>query len=218
MQSPSAPSSHARYPLAHTKRVVFLKNILSGEHVSAGDYSYYDDPATPENFQENNILYHYDFIGDRLDIGKFCALATGTRFIMNGANHRMDGPSTFPFPIFGAGWAEHMDLLSDLPHKGDTLVGNDVWFGYNSLIMPGVTIGHGAIIAAGSVVTTNIPPYAIVGGNPARIVKFRYPDKTIERLLACGWWHWPLARITENIRAIMAGDITELETANSQSG
>lgn len=208
-----APNSDVRFPLPNTDRVVFLKPILNGDNISAGDYSYYDDPDTPESFQKNNVLYHYDFVGDRLDIGKFCALGTGTKFIMNGANHRMDGPSTFPFPIFGGAWAEHMTLLGDLPSHGDTHIGNDVWFGYKSLIMPGVTIGHGAIVASGSVVTKDIPPYAVVGGSPAQIIRYRFETDKIEQLLELAWWDWPIEKITENINILMAGDVSKLAKA-----
>lgn len=206
----NAPSSESRFPLPNTKRVVFLKSIVSGDNISAGDYSYYDSPEKPEAFQETNVLYHYDFVGDRLDIGKFCALGTGTTFIMNGANHRMDGPSTFPFPIFGGAWAEHMPLLGNLPSQGDTKVGHDVWFGYKSLIMPGVTIGHGAIIASGSVVTKDVPPYAVVGGNPAQVIRYRFPEDVITRLLEISWWDWPMEKITENVSTLMAGDVKTL--------
>jgi len=207
----SFPSPDTKYPLAHTERVVFLKPNVMGDNIQIGDYSYYDDPHEPENFQENNVLYHYDFVGDTLCIGKFCALGTGTKFIMNGANHRMDGPSTFPFPIFGGNWAGHIELLSNLPMKGDSIVGNDVWFGYNSLIMPGVTIGDGAIIASGSVVTDDVPAYTVVGGNPATVIKKRFDDETIERLLAVKWWHWPVEIISKNIALIMAGTVIDLE-------
>lgn len=214
MAKSKAPAPNQRYPLEHTERVVFLKPFMTGNNISVGDYTYYDAPQEPEKFQENNVLYHYDFVGDKLNIGKFCALGTGTKFIMNGANHRMDGPSTFPFPIFGESWAEHMGLLSDLPTKGDTTVGHDVWFGFESLIMPGVTIGHGSIIASRSVVTEDVPPYTIVGGNPAKPVKKRFDDETIERLLAVAWWDWPVDKITRNIRAIMSGAVSELESAS----
>lgn len=190
-----------------------MKEVVSGNNIKVGDFTYYDDPEAPEAFQEKNVLYHFDFVGDRLDIGKFCALAAGTRFIMNGANHRLDGPSTFPFPIFGGAWAEHADLIAGLPSKGDTQVGNDVWFGFGATIMPGITIGHGSIIASKSVVTKNVPPYAIVAGNPARIVDMRFDDGTIERLLAVAWWDWPVEKVTANIRDIMAGDVAALETA-----
>lgn len=207
------PDPNQQHPLAHANRVVFLKNVVRGDNIEVGDYSYYDDPNSPEAFQQKNILYHYDFVGDRLIIGRFCALATDTKFIMNGANHRMDGPSTFPFPIFGASWADHMDLISDLPSKGDTVVGHDVWFGFGCLIMPGVTIGHGAIIAAGSVITEDVPPYAVVGGNPAKVLKYRFDDQTIARLLKVSWWDWPYEKISNSIAAIMAGTVDELETA-----
>ncbi|WP_417451801.1 CatB-related O-acetyltransferase [Kordiimonas sp.] len=209
-QPSSAPGADTRFPLEHTDRVVFLKSVVNGANVSIGDYSYYDDPDHATEFQARNILYHYDHVGDRLEIGRFCALATGTTFIMNGANHRMDGPSTFPFPIFGGGWGNHMDLLAGLPSRGDTIVGHDVWFGFRTLIMPGVNIGHGAIIASGSVVTEDVPPYAIVGGNPAKLIKMRFDENTTAQLLETAWWDWPLDRITANIRALMSGDVDAL--------
>ncbi len=204
------PNPNTIHPLEHTDRVVFLKPLITGDNVSIGEYTYYDSPEAPEDFQKTNILYHYDFTGDKLSIGKFCALGTGTKFIMNGANHRMDGASTFPFPIFGDDWAEHIDLLSNLPNKGDTIIGSDVWFGFNSLIMPGVKIGHGAIISSGSVVIHDVPAYAVVGGNPAKVIKKRFNEETIEMLLKISWWDWPIEKITKHIRLIMAGDITEL--------
>lgn len=210
----TAPSPDQIHPLAHTDRVVFLKPLVSGENISVGDYTYYDDPVDPTRFQQDNVLYHFDFVGDRLDIGRYCALASGTTFIMNGANHRMSGPSTFPFPIFGGAWADHMDLLSDLPVKGDTTVGHDVWFGYQSTIMPGVTIGHGAIVATKAVVTKDVPPFAIVGGNPAQVVGMRFDDDTVERMLAVAWWDWPVDKVTRHVRAIMAGDVAALEAAD----
>ncbi|WP_317277417.1 CatB-related O-acetyltransferase [Kordiimonas aestuarii] len=209
-QPSGAPDPDTRFPLAHTDRVVFLKSVVTGPNVSIGDYSYYDDPAQATGFQTNNILYHYDHVGDRLEIGRFCALATGTTFIMNGANHRMDGPTTFPFPIFGGDWSNHMDLLSGLPSRGDTIVGHDVWFGFRTLIMPGVKIGHGAIIASGSVVTEDVPPYAVVGGNPAQPIKMRFDEATVARLLDIAWWYWPTERITRNIRGLMSGDLAAL--------
>lgn len=207
------PSPEQIHPLEATDRVVFLKNVVSSDYVEVGDYTYYDDPVAPEKFQDNNILYHFDFVGDRLVIGSFCALGAGTTFIMNGANHRLDGPSTFPFPIFGGAWAEHADLIADLPLKGDTVVGNDVWFGFQSTIMPGVHIGHGSIIASKSVVTKDVPPYSIVAGNPAKVVGMRFDQRTIDRLLAVAWWDWSIEKITRQVRAIMAGDVEVLESA-----
>jgi virginiamycin A acetyltransferase len=211
---PNIPSPDQRFPLEPTDRVVFLKAVVSGDNIAVGDYTYYDDPDAPEKFQQRNVLYHFDFVGDRLEVGKFCALGAGTTFIMNGANHRLDGPSTFPFPIFGGDWAENMDLLGDLPLKGDTTVGHDVWFGYQSTIMPGVSIGHGSIVATKAVVTKDVPPYAIVAGNPAKVVGMRFDDATISRLLVVAWWNWGIEKITRHVRAIMAGDVGSLEKAD----
>jgi virginiamycin A acetyltransferase len=191
--------------------VQYLKTCITSPLIEAGEYSYYDDPRGPERFQEENVLYHYG--PERLVIGRFCAIATGVRFIMNGSNHRMDGISTFPFPIFGAAWAESMDLLKDLPNRGDTVVGNDVWIGYDALIAPGIQIGHGAIIAARSVVTKDVRPYAIVAGNPAVEIRRRFSDIDIESLLQIAWWNWPIEMITKHIRTLMAGDIEALRRA-----
>ena len=130
---------------------------------------------------------------------------------MNGANHRIDGPSTFPFPIMGGSWAGHADLITGLPGRGDTVVGNDVWLGYQAIVMPGVRIGNGAVIASGSVVTSDVPDYGIAGGNPATLIRRRYSDQDIARLLELAWWHWPLHHITEHIRTIMSGTIDDLQ-------
>ncbi|MFI9063656.1 CatB-related O-acetyltransferase [Streptomyces sp. NPDC053429] len=192
-------------------RVVLLKPLVSSPLIEVGEFSYYDDPDDPTAFETRNVLYHYG--PEKLVIGKFCALGTGVRFIMNGANHRMDGPSTFPFPIMGGSWAEHVDLITGLPGRGDTVVGSDVWFGHGATVMPGVRIGHGAVIASASVVVHDVPAYGIVGGNPARLVRRRYGDADVDRLLELAWWDWPLQRITEHIRTIMSGSIEELEAA-----
>lgn len=157
------------------------------------------------------MLYHYG--PEKLVIGRFCALGTGVRFIMNGANHRMDGPSTFPFPTMGGSWAGHFGLLTGLPNRGDTVVGNDVWFGHSATVLPGVRIGHGAIVGSGSAVTRDVPDYGIAGGNPARLIRTRYRDEDIARLLAVAWWDWPPEHITEHIPTFMSGSITELEAA-----
>ncbi|MGW1738936.1 CatB-related O-acetyltransferase [Nocardia sp. NPDC001965] len=192
-------------------RVVLLKPLLTSPLIEAGEFSYYDDPDDPTAFETRNVLYHYG--PEKLIIGKFCALATGVRFIMNGANHRMDGPSTFPFPTMGGAWSRHIDLLTDLPNRGDTVVGNDVWLGNGVTVLPGVRIGHGAIVAAGSVVTRDVPDYGIVGGNPARLIRSRYDEPDIARLLAVAWWDWPVEHITDHVRAVMSGSIADLETA-----
>jgi virginiamycin A acetyltransferase len=196
-------------PMPDQPRVVLLKPLITSPLIDVGEFSYYDDPDDPTAFETRNVLYHYG--PEKLIIGKFCALGEGVRFIMNGANHRMDGPSTFPFPIMGGSWAEHFELIANLPGRGDTSVGNDVWFGYHVTVMPGVQIGNGAIIASGSVVVDDVPDYGIVGGNPARLIRRRYSEHDITRLLALAWWNWPRQQITEHIRALMSGSIDDLE-------
>jgi virginiamycin A acetyltransferase len=204
------PSPEERHPLSDVSRLGFLKNFITRKTIQVGDYTYYDDPAGPERF-EQNVLYHFDFIGDRLLIGRFCSIAAEVRFIMNGGNHPTNWITTYPFPIFGRGW--EVAQPDAWPNRGDTRVGNDVWIGYGALIMPGVTIGDGAIIATGSVVTKNIPPYAIAGGNPASVIRYRFDERAIERLLKLRWWDWPIERITAHVRLICAGDIGALERA-----
>lgn len=192
-------------------QICFIKNTVKNPKIIIGDYTYYDDPEDSEDF-ERNVLYHYDFSQDKLIIGKFCALATGIKFIMNGANHRISGFSTYPFNIFGNGWEKVTPENDELPYKGDTIIGNDVWIGYESIIMPGVTIGDGAIIAAKSVVVKNVPPYSIVGGNPARIIKQRFSDQTIKALLEIAWWDWDIQKISAHLEQIIAADINALST------
>lgn len=209
MTEDAAPDPMTLHPVAGQPRVVFLKPLIVSPLIEVGDFSYYDDPEFAEEFEIRNVLHHYG--PDRLIIGKFCAFATGTTFIMNGANHRMSGVSTFPFPIMGGAWASHIDLVTDLPWRGDTVIGNDVWIGGNVTIMPGVHIGHGAIVSTASVVTKNVPDYAIVGGNPATYIKDRYPQDDIQSLLRMAWWNWPIELITDNIRSIASGTVQDLE-------
>ncbi|HLO84967.1 MAG TPA: Vat family streptogramin A O-acetyltransferase [Nostocaceae cyanobacterium] len=204
------PDPHRPYPMADYRRVCFIKNFVKSPNIIVGDYTYYDDPVNPEEF-EKNVLYNYG--NDRLIIGKFCAIATHVKFIMNGANHKIDGISTYPFPIFGHGWEKAMNDLMNLPSRGDTIIGNDVWIGYDSLIMPGVKIGDGAIIAARSVVVKDIPAYTIAGGNPAQPIKQRFSDAQIDILLSISWWDWDIEKITRNIDVIMNGDIEKLQNA-----
>ncbi|MEP6574012.1 MAG: CatB-related O-acetyltransferase, partial [Gemmatimonadota bacterium] len=196
---PIGPDPATRFPLPGIDRLGFLKNFISRPNIIVGDYTYYDDPRGPAQF-EAQVLYHFDFIGDRLIIGRFCSIAAQATFIMNGGNHPTHWLTTFPFPIFGHGWETARP--ASWPTRGDTTVGNDVWIGYRATIMPGVTIGDGAIIATGSVVTKDVPPFAIVGGNPATIIRHRFDPATITRLLAIAWWNWDAERITRNVRAI----------------
>ena len=199
----------AKHPMKGFPQVCFIQNTVSNPNITIGDYTYYDDPEDSENF-ERNVLYHFPFIGDRLIIGKFCALARGITFIMNGANHRLDGFSTYPFQIFGNGWESVQPQPQELPYKGDTVIGNDVWIGYGAVIMPGVQVGDGAIIAAKSVVVSDVAPYTIVGGNPARCIRQRFEDDGIEGLLKVAWWNWDIAKITRNLKSIVAADMGAL--------
>ena len=193
---------NTKFPMPNTQRLCFLKNIVTNPNIIVGDYTYYDDPESVENFN-SNVLYHFDFIGDKLIIGKFCQIAANVRFIMNGANHATDGFSTFPFCAFGNEWKD-VPLTPD--YKGDTVIGHDVWIGYNAIVMPGVQIGNGAIIASGSVVTKDIEPYCIVGGNPAKLIRKRFNDETISKLIKLAWWDWPFDKITQYAQAIATGD------------
>ena len=206
------PSPDTAYPMDGFPQICFLKNAVTRPNIEIGDFTYYDDPNGVENF-ENNVLYHFPFIGDRLIIGNFCAIARGVKFIMNGANHQMSGISTFPFFIFGNGWEAARPAAGELPYKGDTIIGNDVWIGYDVLIMPGVTIGDGAIIAARSVVTTDVTPYTVVGGNPAQVVRRRFDADSVRRLQSVAWWTRSPAWITKHLHQIRAGDIDALESA-----
>ena len=204
------PDPLEKHPMAGFPQICYIKNTIKSANIFVGDYSYYDDPDDSENF-ERNVLYHYPFIGDKLVIGKFCAFARGVKFIMNGANHKMDGISTYPFYIFGHGWESAMPDMSEFPYKGDTVVGNDVWIGFDSLIMPGVTIGDGAIIASRSVVVSDVAPYTIVGGNPAKLLKRRFDGETVQSLIDIKWWDWPIEKISANLKTIMNGDIAALK-------
>ena len=210
------PDPNQVHPLPTTDRVVFLKAVVTSEKIEVGDYTYYDDPGDPTAWEQQNVLYAYG--PERLVIGSYCALAEGSRFVMAGANHAMLGPSTFPFGIFGGTWADTtMDLVMSAPSRGDTVVGHDVWLGYRTVVMPGVTIGHGAVVAAGSVVVGDIPPYAIAGGNPARVIRMRYDEDDVQRLLRAAWWDWPVEVVTEHARTIMAGTPEELERIATSS-
>jgi len=191
-----------KFPMQNITRLCFLKNIINNPNIIVGDYTYYDDPENVENFNKN-VLYHFDFIGDKLIIGKFCQLATNVKFIMNGANHAMNGFSTFPFRAFGHEWKD-IPLTPDF--KGDTIIGNDVWIGFDVTIMPGIQIGDGAIIASKSVVTKEVEPYSIVGGNPAKLIRKRFDDKTIANLCQLKWWDWPFEKITQMANLIAKGN------------
>ncbi len=204
----SGPDKNTIYPLAHYERLCFLKNIIRNPNIIVGDYTYYDDMENVHHF-ERNVRYHFDFVGDKLIIGKFCMIASDVTFIMNGANHLTDAISTYPFAVFGHGWEHAMDG-KQYPQKGDITIGNDVWIGYRATIMAGVTIGDGAIIAANATVTKDVAPYAIVGGNPAMEIRKRFTDEKIGRLLDIKWWDWPIEKITENVQLLTGNDVEKL--------
>lgn len=199
-QSRKFPTPDVMYPIEGFESVVFLKNSVTNPQISVGDYTYYHDPEDVHNFERKNVLYLYPFIGDKLIIGKFCQIASGVRFIMNGGNHAMEGVSTYPFDIFDG--TETVKITS----KGDTLIGNDVWIGNSATIMPGVKIGDGAIIGANSLVTKDVASYTIVGGNPARLIRKRFEDAAIEFLLKLRWWDWNIEKIIENREALTGAD------------
>jgi virginiamycin A acetyltransferase len=203
------PSPDTKHPMEGFPQVCFIKNTVQNSNVIVGDYTYYDDPQDSENF-ERNVLYHFPFIGDKLIIGKFCAIARGVKFIMNGANHKMSGISTYPFQIFGNGWEKVTPKPGELPYKGDTVIGNDVWIGYDALIMPGVNIGNGVIISSRSVVVSDVPAYSIVGGNPAKLIRQRFEPTIIAILEALAWWDWPIEKITQHLELIVSGDADAL--------
>lgn len=199
-----------KHPMKGFPQICFIKNTVANPNILIGDYTYYDDPEDSENF-ERNVLYHFPFVGDRLIIGKFCALARGLKFIMNGANHRLDGFSSYPFEIFGNGWDQpRLPVEEGSTHKGDTVIGNDVWIGYEAVIMPGVQVGDGAVIAAKSLVASNVLPYTIVGGNPAKPIRHRFEPEVIENLLEIAWWNWDIQKITRNLNKIASADIDAL--------
>jgi virginiamycin A acetyltransferase len=202
------PDPNTIYPIAGVTRTVYLKNIITNPQIIVGDYTYYDDPEDVHNF-ERNVLYLFECMGDKLILGKFGQIATGVRFIMNGSNHAMNGLSTYPFKVFGRAWAEKDRM--QVVNKGDTIVGNDVWIGNSATIMQGIKIGDGAIIATNSLVTKDVAPYTIVGGNPAKEIRKRFDEQTIKFLLEIQWWNWDVQKITNNLEAITSGEMDKLK-------
>jgi virginiamycin A acetyltransferase len=208
----TGPNPAALHPMEGVDRVVFLKPVVHDPLIEIGDYTYYDDPEGAEVFVKRCVLYHYPHMEERLRIGRFCAIATGARFIMSGANHALDGFSTYPFSIFGSGWEDPGQNWRK-GARGDIVVGNDVWIGTGATIMPGVQIGDGAVVGSFAVVARDVPPYCIAVGNPARIARRRFDEKTVERLLKIAWWTWSAEKISRNLAAIKGADIEALEAA-----
>lgn len=201
------PDPGTVFPNAY-KTSCFLKNVITAPNIVVGDYTYYDDPVDSTGFEQNNVLFNWPEFGDKLIIGKFCSIASGVQFIMGSANHRISSISTYPFNVFGGAWEENTPPhLSQLPFKGDTVVGNDVWIGRESVIMPGVHIGDGAIIAARSVVTRDVAPYTLAGGNPARPIRKRFDEELISLLLALRWWDFEPEKLTVFLPVLCSDDL-----------
>lgn len=213
----NGPLPTEMHPMKGFDQVCFIKNAIKNPNIIVGDYTYYDDPVDSEGF-ERNVLYHYPFINDRLIIGKFCAIARDVKFIMNGANHKIDAFTTYPFYIFNNGWERVTPKDKELPFKGDTVIENDVWIGYGSLIMPGVTIGNGSIIASQSVVVSDVKPYTIVGGNPAKPIRQRFSEEVVSLLQRIQWWNWPIEKITENLSILTSNNEQLLRSISSSMG
>lgn len=193
------------YPASGTRSVTYVKPTVTRPNIIVGEFTYFSD----ENF-ESHVTHHYDFNGDKLIIGKFCQIAAGVNFIMNGANHQMNAVSTFPFYIFN-GWQQETPPMFEMPLKGDTVVGNDVWIGQNATILPGVRIGDGAIIGANSTVGSDVEPYTIVAGNPVRVIRKRFDDELIEVLEEVKWWDLPVDEINELIPILSCSDLEKVK-------
>ena len=201
------------YPRPGDLQTVYLKDVVTGPNIEIGDYTMYNDfERDPRDFERNNVLYHYPVNGDKLRIGKFCSIACGAKFLFNSANHTLRSLSTYPFPIFYEEWGlEGKDIRQAWDNKGDIVIGNDVWIGYQAVILAGVTVGDGAIIGSRAVVTRDVPPYTIVGGVPAKPIRKRFDEDTIARIQALRWWDWDQETIRRAIPAIQAGRLSELE-------
>lgn len=200
------------YPRSGDHQTVYLQNVITNPNIEVGDYTMYNDFVNnPTMFEQNNVLYHYPINQDKLKIGKFCSIACGAKFLFNSANHTMSSLSTYPFPLFYEEWGiSKKDVTKSWDNKGNIIIGHDVWIGFEAIILAGVTIGNGAIIGARSVVTKDVPPYAIVAGVPARIVRKRFNEDVIVKLLEIKWWNWSKEKITQNIQAIQSGNIIQL--------
>lgn len=201
------------YPRTGDAETVYLKNVVTGPNIEIGNYTMYNDYVhDPRDFEKNNVLYHYPVNGDKLKIGKFCSIACGAKFLFTSANHTLRSLSTYPFPIFFEEWGlDAKNICEAWDNKGDIVIGNDVWIGFEAVILSGVTIGDGAIIGTRAVVTKDVPPYTIVGGIPAKPIRKRFDDETISQLEALNWWDWDEETIRNNISAIQLGDIAALE-------
>ena len=206
------------YPRTGDKQTVYLNAVINDLQIEVGDYTIYNDfVANPLLFEKNNVLYHYPILREKLIIGKFCSIACGTKFLFNCANHSLKSLSTYTFPLFYEEWElEKSNITTAWDNKGDIVIGNDVWIGYEAVIMAGVHIGDGAIIAARAVVTKDVPPYTIVGGTPAKEIRKRFDAEVIQQLLMLKWWDWSTDEIRQCLPYIMEGKINELLTRNKE--
>lgn len=203
------------YPRTGDKETIYLKHVITNPNITVGDFTMYNDFVNaPTLFEKNNVLYHYPINDDKLQIGKFCSIACGAKFLFNSANHTLASLSTYPFPLFFEEWGlEKKNVTNAWDNKGDIVIGNDVWIGYEAVVLAGVTIGDGAIVGTRAVVTKDVPPYTIVGGVPAKPIKKRFSEETISALLEIQWWNWSEERIARNIGAIQSGNIEQLKQA-----
>ena len=203
------------YPRSNDTQTIYLKDAVTGPNIEVGDYTIYNDFVhDPRDFEKNNVLYHYPINGDKLIIGKFCSIACGAKFLFTSGNHALQSLSTYTFPIFFEEWGlDPKDICRAWDNKGDIVIGSDVWIGYEAVILSGVTIGDGAIIGTRAVVTKDVPPYTIVGGVPARPIRKRFDEKTIEKLEALRWWDWDEEKLRRSLPAIQAGELAGLERA-----
>ena len=201
------------YPRTGDNQTVYLNAVIKDTQIEVGDYTIYNDfVANPLLFEKNNVLYHYPILREKLIIGKFCSIACGTKFLFNCANHSLKSLSTYTFPLFYEEWElEKSNITTAWDNKGDIVIGNDVWIGYEAVILAGVTIGDGAIIGSRAVVTKDVPPYTIVGGLPAKPIRRRYDEETAARLEKLRWWDWPEAQVRRAIPLLQAADLDALE-------
>ncbi len=203
----TSPNPDTIYPIPNTKTVTYVKPTIQSKNIIVGDFTYFSDVDF-----EKHVTHHYDFYGDKLIIGKFCQIAIGVEFIMNGANHQMNAASTFPFYIF-EGWEQSVPAMEKMSVKGDTVIGNDVWIGQHATILPGVHISDGVIIGANSVVGSDIEPYSIVAGNPARLIRKRFDDELITSLLKIQWWNLPIEQINQLIPILSCDDLEQTKAS-----
>ena len=201
------------YPRTGDQETVYLKSVVTDPNIIVGDFTMYNDFINdPQQFEKNNVLYHYPINHDKLVIGKFCSIACGAKFLLNSANHTQASLSTYPFPIFFEEWGLCIkNVATAWDNKGDIIIGNDVWIGYEAIIMAGVTIGDGAIIGTRAVVTKDVPPYTIVGGVPANVIRKRFSDDIIGALLETNWWVWQEENINQHVVDIQFGRVENLQ-------